>query len=244
MYRNLEKLRNGFTLQEQKQDQTLHKFIKDDTVVAVLADHREKDNKVVKELIDVGVSVQTGQLEMADYLVSGRVAVELKKVPDFVASIIDGRLLEQVRGLKKNFEKAVVIIEGEEDIYSVRKVHANAIRGMLASIVLDFGVPVLYTKNPRDTAGLLAVMAKREQDKGRDFSYHASKPRSMKEQQEFIVSSFPSIGVNTARILLQHFGSVKEVVNASKEEMMKLEGIGSKTADGIIGMVEGKYSKG
>ena len=95
--------------------------------------------------------------------------VELKQVPDFVASIIDGRLLEQVRDLKKNFERAVVIIEGEEDIYSVRKVHANAIRGMLASIVLDFGVPILYTKNARDTAGLLAVMARREQNKERDF---------------------------------------------------------------------------
>ncbi len=260
MYRNLDKLKKEFSLSsleeresrqngknkednEDQQKTTLHKYISDDKVVAVLADHREKDNRVVKDLIDLGVSVKTGQLEVADYLVSGKVAVELKKVPDFVASIIDGRLLDQVRGLKNNFEKAVLIIEGEEDIYSVRKVHANAIRGMLASIVLDFGVPILYTKSPNDTASLLAVMAKREQDRDSDFSYHSAKPRTMKEQQEFVVSSFPNIGVLNARKLLERFGSLKSLVNASKIELMEIDKIGDKIADKLLEMFEEKYEK-
>ena len=251
MYRNLDKLKKEFSLSslEERQDRqnngetTLHKYIDEEKVVAVLADHREKDNRVVKDLIDLGISVKTGQLEVADYLVSGKVAVELKKVPDFVASIIDGRLLDQVRGLKNNFEKAVLIIEGEEDIYSVRKVHANAIRGMLAAIVLDFGVPILYTKSPRDTASLIAVMAKREQDKGGEFSYHPSKPRSMKEQQEFIVSSLPNIGVMNARKLLEHFGSLKNLVNSSKVELIKIDKVGDKIADKLMEMFEKKYEK-
>lgn len=258
MYRNLETLKKEFSLHYQTEsakepasvrepasagEQTLHKFIPREQVVAVLADHREKDNKTVKELIDMGISVRTGQLESADYLVSGRVGVELKKVPDFVASIIDGRMLEQVRGLKQNFDKTVLIIEGEEDIYAVRKVHANAIRGMLASIVLDFNVPVLYTKNPRDTAGLLAVMAKREQDKERDFSYHERKPHSLKEQQEFLVSALPGIGVQTARNLLNYFGSVKSLVNASREELIALEGVGEKTSERLIKLFEGEYER-
>ncbi|MBI2112459.1 DEAD/DEAH box helicase, partial [Candidatus Woesearchaeota archaeon] len=179
MYRNLDQIKKEFSLTKSLGDNfshsedtnkekytdegktTLQRFIPEEQVVSILADHREKDNKIVKELIDLGVSVRTGQLVSADYLVSGKVGVELKKVPDFVNSIVDGRLLGQVKDLRSNFDKAVVIIEGEEDIYSIRKVHANAIRGMLASIVLDFSVPVLYTKNPRDTAALLAVMAKR-----------------------------------------------------------------------------------
>ncbi|MBI4983688.1 DEAD/DEAH box helicase [Candidatus Woesearchaeota archaeon] len=212
-------------------------------VVAVLADHREKNNRIVKELIDLGISVKTAQLESADYLVSGRVAVELKTVPDFVASIIDGRLLEQVRDLKKNFERAIVIIEGEEDIYSLRKVHANAIRGMLSSIVLDFGVPILYTKNPKDTAGLLAIMAQREQNKDREVSYHERKPHSLKEQQEFFVSALPGIGIQTARLLLEHFCSIKELVNASRKELVNLKGIGEKTAERLISLFEEKYGR-
>ncbi len=241
MFRNLEQLRKGLHLEAR--EPTLQRFIPEEQVVAILADHREKDNKVVKELIDAGISVKTAQLSTADYLVSGTVGVELKKVPDFVASIIDGRLLDQVRALKERFTKAVLIIEGEEDLYAVRKVHANAIRGMLAAIVLDFNVPVLYTKNPKDTAGLLAVMAKREQDRSRDFSYHERKPQTMKEQQEFLVSALPGIGVQTTRILLSYFGSVKNLVNASKEELEALEGIGKKTSERLVGLFEERYEK-
>ncbi|MBS3116870.1 DEAD/DEAH box helicase [Candidatus Woesearchaeota archaeon] len=245
MYRNLEKLRQEFTLFEKEisPQPTLPKFIDPEQVVAILADHREKGNKIVKELLDLGVSVKTAQLEVADYLLSGKVAVELKRIPDFVASIIDGRLLEQLRDLRKSFEKVILIIEGEEDIYSIRNVHANAIRGMLAAVTLDFNVPILYTKNPKETAALLAVMAKREQDSGRDFSYHERKPRTIQEQQEFIVSSFPTIGVTHARNLLSSFGSLKKLVNASREEIMKIEGIGEKTAEKLVKIFEEEYNK-
>ncbi|PIN76583.1 DEAD/DEAH box helicase [Candidatus Woesearchaeota archaeon CG10_big_fil_rev_8_21_14_0_10_36_11] len=244
MYTNLETLKKSFTSNNaQNEKTTLQKFIPDNEIVAVLADHREKNNRIVKELIDMGVSVKTGQLTSADYLVSGRVGVELKKVPDFVASIIDGRLLDQVRNLRQNFEKAVLIIEGEEDIYAIRKVHANAIRGMLSSIVLDFGVPVLYTKNPQDTAALLAVMAKREQNKERDVSFHEKKPHTTKEQQEFLVSSFPYIGLNTAQVLLTNFGSVKNVVNASQDKMTMIKGVGPKTAERLVKLFDEKYEK-
>ncbi len=248
MYRNLEELKKEFSLHKNEpisiiNNNTLTKFIPLEQVVAILADHREKNNRVVKELIDAGVSVKTAQLTTADYVVSGKVGVELKKVPDFVASIIDGRILDQVRDLKNSFQKAILIIEGEEDIYSVRRVHANAIRGMLASIVLDFQVPVLYTKNQQDTAALLTVMAKREQGKEIDFSLHSLKPKSVREQQEFIVSAFPNIGVQTAKLLLEHFGSIKNLVNASEEQLLELKGVGDKTAQMLVKMFEEEYGK-
>lgn len=255
MYRNLEQLKKEFSLHKNEQtsttnnihhntfNNTLTKFIAQEQVVAILADHREKNNRVVKELIDAGVSAKIAQLTTADYVISGKVGVELKKVSDFVTSIIDGRILDQVRDLKNSFQKAVLIIEGEEDIYSVRNVHANAIRGMLASIVLDFHVPVLYTKNPQDTAALLAVMAKREQGKEIDFALHPLKPKSIHEQQEFVVSAFPNIGVQTARILLEHFGSIKNFVNATEEQLTELKGIGDKTAQQLVKMFWEEYRK-
>ncbi len=244
MYRDLEKIKKEFSLIKAQESNTkLEQFIPSDQVVAVLADYREKNNRIVKELVDLGVSVKTEQLVSADYVVSGQVGIELKKVPDFVASLIDGRLLEQIRCLKSSFNKAVLIIEGEEDIYAVRKVHANAIRGMLSSISLDFNVPILYTKNPADTAALIAVMAKREQNKDSDFSYHVAKPRSAKEQQEYIVSSFPNIGVQTSRLLLEHFGSIKNLANATEEDLQKIKGIGEKTAATLVKLFEENYVK-
>ena len=69
---------------------------------------------------------------------------------DFASSIIDGRLLEQIKQLKQNFEKPLVIVEGETDIFSARNIHPNAIRGMLATIAISYSIPVLFTKNPKD----------------------------------------------------------------------------------------------
>ena len=249
MYRNLDKIKKEFSLTKEdiaikeNKTKTLNQYLAPNPIITILADYREKDNHVVKELIDLGISVKTTKLESADYILSGKVGVELKKVPDFVASIIDGRLIEQTKELKKNFENAVLIIEGEEDIYTVRNVHPNAIRGMLATIALGFHIPILYTKNSKDTASMLSLMAKREQEKDSDFTHHYLKPKTMEEQLEFFVSSLPNIGPKTAKILLTHFGSIKNITNATKEQLMAIEGIGSKTALLLIEMFEKEYKK-
>ena len=41
----------------------------------------------------------------------------IEKIPDFVASIIDGRILDQVRDLKNSFQKAILIIAERQDNY-------------------------------------------------------------------------------------------------------------------------------
>ena len=72
--------------------------------------------------------------------------------------------MNQLKDLKNNFSRPLIIIEGEEDIYSVRKVHKNAIQGMLATIAISYGIPIIQTKNSLETASLLKAVAKREQD--------------------------------------------------------------------------------
>ncbi len=240
MYQTLEKIKKEFVLTKEP---TLQPFLEKEQQVLIVADYREKGNQVIKQVMDLGLSVRLESLSSADYILSGRVGVELKTVPDFVHSIIDGRLLSQVRELKKNFEKSVVIIEGEEDIYAIRNIHPNAIRGMLASITIGFGVPVMYTKNPQDTAGVLAVIAKREQDKESTFSYHQQKPPSLQEQQEFIASALPGVGPQLAKELLSHFGSIRRLFSASKEELQQVEGVGEKISERILQVVEKKYQQ-
>jgi len=258
MHRHLQTLKTQFAVLKKELELgkkvesagTLERFIDpsptitEHKLVTILADHREKDNKVVKELMELNVSVKTAQLESADYILSGNLAVELKKVPDFVDSLLDGRLLEQMKKLKQHFAKAVLIIEGEEDIYAQRKVHPHSIRGMIACIVLDFGIPILYTKNPKETASMLAIMAKREQEKGADVSLHERKPHTVEELQEYFVSSLPNVGYKTAKVLLLKFGSVTRLVNATKEELMTVEGIGEKMATRLVELFKKEYGRG
>ncbi len=242
MYRNLEGLKDKLTLLMNKKEEKITTYIKDDRV-KVFADYREKGSGVIKELIEMDVELKLDALPNADYILSSRVGVEFKTVEDFVQSIIDGRLLDQIRNLRNNFERPLLVIEGIEDIYSVRNVHANAIRGMLAAITVGYGIPILYTKNLKDTAMLFSIIAKREQEEtSRDFSLHPEKKNlSIKEQQEYVISSLPGIGINLAKPLLKYFKSIRNVMNAEQKELEKVENIGEKKAGKIREIVDREY---
>jgi Fanconi anemia group M protein len=245
MYRELGNLRSRFSGYTERKDSNLDKYIAPELELNVFADVREKASGVIKELIDLGVSVKMQTLNVGDYLLSKRVGVEYKKVPDFVDSIVDGRLLEQIKDIKQNFERPMVIVEGDGDIYSQRNLHPNAIRGMLATITVSYGVPVLQTRNAKETAALMAVIAKREQDPdSKEFNPHGSrKPMTLREQQEYIVSAFPGVGPTLAKPLLERFGSVKSVVNACEDGLKEIERIGEKKAKEIQRVLSEGYEK-
>jgi ERCC4-related helicase len=242
MHRNLDDLKRKLHLFSNSKEEKITSYIQGDKI-RIFADFREKGSKVIKELIELDVDLKLESLLNADYILSSRVGVEFKTVHDFVESIIDGRLLQQIRNLKNNFERPLLVIEGIEDIYSVRNVHANAIRGMLAAITVSFGIPILYTKNFKDTAMLLKIIANREQEEtGRDFSMHpGKKAMSIREQQEYVISSLPGVGSVLAKPLLKYFKSVKNVVNAEQKELEKVESIGKKKAEKIKEIVDREY---
>lgn len=257
MYRILEDLKHTITLkysdflnerrQASSEPQTTLLQTTDDKLnqYKIFADYREKSSGLLKELINLNVQVNLDMLDVADYILSSRVGVELKTVPDFVASIIDGRLLNQLKALTKQFERPLIILQGEEDIYSVRNIHPNAIRGMLATITVSYGIPMIHTKNEKESALFLLSIARREQELGKnDFSPHANnKSLSLKDQQEYLVSCFPNVGLNLAKTLLEYLGSVKNIINSDEETLKKIPGVGDKIAKCIKELSEGEYKR-
>ncbi|MFH1181879.1 MAG: DEAD/DEAH box helicase [Candidatus Woesearchaeota archaeon] len=237
MHRILENLKDHIKLEKQQPLKTYT-----DAKVKIIADVREKGSGVIKELIEQGVDVEMTTLQVADYLCSSRVGVEVKRTDDFVNSILDGRLVQQMKNLKYNFERPLVLIEGEEDIYSVRNVHPNAIMGMLAMIVGSYGIPLLKTKDYNETAGILIALAKREQIEKESFSLHAEKkPLTENELQEYIVSALPGVESVIAKSLLKRFKSIKKIANASEEELKEVEKIGEKKAADLRRIMDKEY---
>lgn len=176
-------------------------------------------------------------------MLSSRVAVEYKSRSDFVDSIVDGRLLQQLKEMKAQYQIPVVMIEGEEDWYSLRNVHPNAIRGMIATIAVSYQIPLVYTSNQKESAAFLLAIAKREQEERKEtFTPHAEKKvMSLKEQQEYLISALPGIGMSLAKPLLRQFKTVKGIINASAEELEQVEKIGEKKAAAIRDVVEREY---
>jgi len=114
---------------------------------------------------------------------------------------------------------------------------------MLAAIVIDLGVSVICSRDAAETACLLFTMAERAQSTRRIApKVHGKKvPKTLPDQQAYIISMIPSIGPVTARALLQHFGSIQAVFSASTLDLTRVSGIGKQTAEKIYKLARTEY---
>lgn len=213
------------------------KILKPNNLV-VIADYREKD--VIKYLRNMGVTVNEMKLDVGDFICSdNNVAIERKTHSDFVSSIIDGRIFEQAKMLKENFEKPIIVIEG----YSNRNITENALSAALATLIADFNAIVVSTKNQMDTARTIYWIAKKEQEEKKlPISFKVGKkPKDIRQLQESIVSSLPGVSYVMSKRLLSHFGSVENVFKASENELREVKGVGAKLAKKIRKVLEENY---
>jgi ERCC4-related helicase/ERCC4-type nuclease len=218
-----------------------------DDHVEIVIDQRELDASIARTLsTSGGVETRLETLEVGDYVLSDRVAVERKTIADFLSTLLDGdrALFDQVGDLTRHYGRPVLLIEGEGDLYSERNVHPNAIRGALASLAVDFGISVLFTRDESDTASLLETIAMREQEEqDRSVSVHGeSAAKTLREQQEYVVASIADIGPITARSLLEALGSVEAVLTADEETLQSVAGVGKVTAERIREVVGSDYN--
>ena len=205
----------------------------------IIVDYREKNCLIPYELIDLGVDVEFKELKIGDYI-AGDIIIERKTISDFISSMLNKRIFAQIEDLKQ-FESKLLIIEGieERELYNDNSeggVNANAIRGFLLSITLKHKIPIIFTKNSEDTAKYLFILLNKKEN---EMSLNAKKKsRNKKEQLQFILEGFPGIGPKTAKKLLKEFKSIKNITNASEEELRKLIG---KKAEIIIKLVHQEY---
>ena len=212
--------------------------------LTIFVDPRETRSGVTRFLDKAGVNLKLKNLEIGDYVVSDKVCIERKRTIDFLDSLVNKRrnLLEQIHRMSEEYEKPVLIIEGES-IYGQRNVHPNVVRAVMASIAVDLSVPIIQTRDEADTASLIYTIAKREQMPNKtEVNPHGKKPlASLKEQQEYIISALPNIGIVTGRNLLRRFKTIERILTASKEELMEVEHVGEKTAEHIKAVLSEEY---
>jgi ERCC4-related helicase len=128
---------------------------------SIICDTRETASPVVRNLSLIGVNLKLEQLSVADYIISERVGIERKATEDFNDSIKDGRLFNELYELRKNFERSILILEGNPVINS--QISENAIYGAITSIILNLGILVYKTTDAYETSVFLYQLAKKEQ---------------------------------------------------------------------------------
>lgn len=213
------------------------KIFKPKGKTVVMCDYREKEVAGFLKLF--GAHINKASLAVGDFVCSDKVVVERKDHSDFVGSIIDGRIFEQAQQMKEGFERPVFIIEGSSN----RNISVNALKAAVATLVADYGVSLISTKNPKDTALTIFWLAKKEQQENkRDISVRVGKKsKDERRLQEQIVCGLPGISTVICKRLLDRFGNVEKVFTATEEELREVEGIGKKLAKRIRKILEKEW---
>lgn len=203
----------------------------------ILVDHRENKSNVPEELKKLNLKVEFKELKVGDYQVRNTV-IERKTQQDFLSSMINKRLIRQIQDLEK-LQKKLLIIEGNENLEDLNNgINPNAIRGFMLSITLKNKIPIIQTKNPKETAKILQLIANKKE---KETSLKPTRSNlDEKQQLEFIIEGFPGIGPKTSKKLLNELGTIQNIINAPEDKLKEILG---KKSENFLELIGRKYNK-
>jgi DNA excision repair protein ERCC-4 len=211
----------------------------------VVADEREKASGVPEELSRLNVRVYFSRLPVADYVLNPEIAVERKSVRDLVSSIYDSRLFYQAAKISASYAKPFLLVEG--DSKEVEKLARNlkSFYGAIANVTLAYGLRVLYTANPKESATAIVELLGQARSKplARMPSELPPKAKSVPLQQLYLVSSIPGVGRKLAEKLLSRYGTPRRVMSLTAGELAQTPGIGWKRAEKIKTLLDTRFTR-
>jgi len=211
----------------------------------VVADERERASGVPEELSKLNVRVYFSRLPVADYVLNPELAVERKSVRDLVSSVYDSRLFYQAAKLSAAYAKPFLLVEGDsKEVESLAR-NLKSFYGAIANVTLAYGLRVLYTASPRETATAIAELLSHARAKplARMPSELPPKAKSIPQQQLYLVSAMPGVGRKLAEKLLSKYGTPRRVMGLTAGELAMTQGIGWKKAERIKNMMDATFTK-
>jgi len=208
--------------------------------IKILADSREQKSNIPEILRELGADVTIETLKTGDYILNDEVIVERKSRDDFITTLIQRRLFNQLTNLKKTKYHHILLIEGNPYNTS-HNIEREAIKGALLSISVAWQIPIIYSTNTYDSAHQLIMASK--QNLKEIFMFHRPgyKPKSVKRRALFFLQGIPCVGPNTARALLTKFGTLEKIFKAPEKSLLKIDGLGKVKVKKIREFLEYKY---
>ncbi len=183
----------------------------------IIIDHREHKLKNIFDQKKDKILYESKQLDIADIIVSNDIAIERKEGFDFISSIMDNRLFEQLLRLKETYANPILILEGlNDEVFENTGMKISSIYGALSFVSYKLGISVIPTRNIEDTAIVIERIAYREQVKDDMplLSRKAPKEMSKKDRRIFIIEGLVDIGPKKAKALIEKFKTPYNVFKA------------------------------
>jgi DNA excision repair protein ERCC-4 len=212
--------------------------------VKIRMDYREKASGLMDLLQQMDPLLEIGQVRYGDYIINDAITIERKTARDFLISIIDGRLFNQLSKLKKHCPRPLLLIEGnpyETDL----AFDPLAIKGALLSAQAIWNVPVILSGSKEETRDIFLMLGRQEESGLEVVPLRGGyRPKRLKSKQLYLLQGLPQVGPTMAKRLLEHFGSVAKIMKATVAELMRVEGIGRVSAKAIRALLDEEIETG
>ena len=204
------------------------------TSIQITCDFRERNSGIPKLFTENKIEISFAAISAGDYIINDQIIIERKTADDFIQSLIDNRLFEQCSKLKKDSRRILILIEGNP--YKTRhKIDTLAIKGAILSILTAWQIPVIYSQSANTSVELMIMLGIQSLKYNVHFRmYKGYKSKKIKSQRLRFLQGIPSSGPTIAGRLMDYFGNIKLIVNASADELRKIKGIGKNKAKKII----------
>ena len=216
----------------------------------LMIDKREKSELaalIIKRADILHIPYSYEWLEIGDYVLQTEPSVcfEAKSIQDFLGSVRNKRLFNQIDNMQDAYNINIVLIHGylEDAVGYLDMVGSNDIRwknklkgmicGAISSINIHTNTKCLWVPTVDEAAHI--VMASCTQVK---------KPLIMKKQlpkktrsedvRIDVLVGIDGVSAKKARALIKDFGSIIEIGSSSIDDLIKIKGIGKVTAGNII----------
>ncbi len=207
----------------------------------IIMDYREPAD-IKAWLEKEGVMVEQGRLEVGDYSISKDVIIERKAGNDLTSSIVDNRLFEQVNRLYESASNPILVLEGFNNIFKNTDMNPASIFGALVYLAWRFSLPMIPSRDWRDTALILKRLAIRTQVKDEDPILARGVPKLMTidERKAFLLEGLIGVGPKTATKLIDELKNPMSVFKAIQESNVLYTKTGNpKGIDGPMAGIKG-----
>lgn len=187
----------------------------------IFVDIREP-NIITEELEQLGVKVHSVALEVGDYSLGEGIFIERKTGADFVNSLTDGRLFEQLNRLTESSTYPLLILEDFESTFENPewRIRKKQVFGAISYISTRLFVSIVPTGSASDTAILLERLCSWFQEDKVDplfLSRGVKKSMSLTQKQEYLLQGLPGIGPKMSQILLKEFSTPINIIDAIRK---------------------------
>jgi len=201
-------------------------------------------SKLARKLQKLGMNLEPLEEEgnIDRYVISKRLVIERRTGSSLLQGIMDKTLFVSAVDMREDYAIPILILEGEVN-YKYTQFSPQAVRGALTSMMIEYGINVLHTANLEETEAIVTMIARQEQIGVPEISFVPKrKAVGIDDMQRRIIEMFPGIGRVKAREILQLFGSVKRFITATPQEILAVKGLGPKSVDQILKVINTNYS--